>query len=157
MIGQGPQQALLVLQVFREDPLPHGVISGRPVVIAIEVVGRETAVVVGVRLTVGHERRMPGGLRFPGFKIPQQQFITLRIIVGRFFEREPVLGAVGRAHAEAIRLHPPVAAAVFRGRVGQNAGQQPTGRITRRDIRIDAWLQLVICRLIGRTPLSDSS
>ena len=31
MIGQGPQQALLVKQVLLEDPLPLGVISGGPV------------------------------------------------------------------------------------------------------------------------------
>ena len=144
MIGERPHQPLLVGKVFAENALAGRVVAVGVVVVLADIVGGDREVVVGVGLAVRHENRIPRIPRIARIAVPQQQFVLQRVVVLRLLPRGSILRHVGRAHAEAIRLHLAVARAVDARSARLHTGQQTAGRVARFDVRINRFAELVM-------------
>ena len=144
MVGQRPHQPLLVIDVLLPDAGAGGIVALGVVVVHADVVGGEGEVVVRVGLAIGHEDRVPGQAVIAGLEVAQQQLVLLLVVAGRLGQGPAVLGPVGGAEAEVVRLHAAVALAVDARRAGVDARQQAAGRVARLDVRIDLLDELVV-------------
>ena len=146
MIGQRPHQALLILAMAGDDPgtLRVGCL-GIAVVLADEV-GRDSRAVVGVGLPVGHRRVGPRYRSFARLEVSQQQLVPKRVVALGLCEGDAVLGVIGQAHAEAVRLNTAVAVAILARPVRVNEGKESTLGVCFDHVGIDAREELVVDR-----------
>ena len=146
MVRQRPHESLLPAQVRRPQLVAPGVRRLGPLPVGADEVGRNRAVVVRVRLAVGHPQRMPGRHRRARVEVAEQQFIVALVVAGRLRPRQAVGRVVRDAHAEAVGLDAPVAGAVRPWR-GLDARQQAAGRLAFHAPGLHRELELVLVRL----------
>ena len=124
IVGQEVEQALLVTDVLPDDLFPDPVGTLRIRIVQPDVVSAEGSVVVHIHLGVRNRVELPEGFPPARFEHPEQQFVLLRIVAGRFGERHAVLGHIGEAQPEAVSLDPAIPAPVRARRLRTDARQQ---------------------------------
>ena len=124
VVGEEPEQALLVGAMFGQDLLAALIRSLRVVVIHPDIVEAERTMVVRVGLPVGQQVELAEGLAPAGVEDADDQLILRGVVVRRLREGDAVVRMVGRAPAVAIGLHALVTLSAHAGWFGRDAGQQ---------------------------------
>src|SRR5262245_5869462 len=137
IVGDKIEQAFLVGLVLSDDLAATFISRLGVIVVVADVVGAERPVIVGVGLAVRNAVELLEGLAPTGVEDSHQQFVLLRVVAGGPGKRNPVVGVIGQAHAEAVSLHLVVALAVFARRRRANTRQHSTFRVAGNDIRAD--------------------
>ena len=137
VVAEEPHEALLIGGVLVDDAFASPVISFRVGVVHVDVVRTESAVVVGVRLAVGHLCRMDVAAIGASLQVAGENLVAQGIVVIGFWKRNAVFRRVGHAHAETICLDPFVACAFLAGAVAVHPWEQSAGGIAWDDVRID--------------------
>src|SRR5262249_36102054 len=109
----------------------------RVIVVVADVIRAHRPMIVGVGLAVGNEVELLEGFAPAGVEDPNEQFILLWIITGRFGKWYSIVGMICQAHAEAICLYFLVALPIFARRLGADAWQHSALGGAGNDIRAD--------------------
>ena len=89
-----------------------------------------------------------------GFKVAQQQFVSLGIVILRFHPFPLVLGDIRRTHAKTVSLHAVIAVSVFSaGSFLLHSGEQTTALVTGNDIGINGLDELMKDGIAGLNPV----
>ena len=137
IVGQKPEQPLLVGLVLGDD-LPPTVIAGFGIVVVHpDVVEPDRTVVVAVGLAVGNRVELLEHLPPAGLEHPQQEIVAARVVALGPRNRQPVAGIGREAEPKAIGLNLSVGCPKLprRGRADQR--QQSARRIAGLAVRTD--------------------
>ena len=137
IVGDKPEQALLVGAVLGDDFFPPFVAGFRVVVIVADVVEGEGAVVVGVCFPVGSGVELVEELAPPGVEDAQDEFVLRGVIAFGFGEGDAVFGGFGVAGTEAVGLHAVVALAFIAWVLGADACEHAAFGVARDFVGAD--------------------
>src|SRR5690606_19603628 len=80
-------------------------------------------------------------------EVAEEELVAARVVAFGLRDGKPVLGRVGEAHAEAIRLYTMVACALVAGAAVVDLRKKTARRIAAHDVRIDIVEELVLRRV----------
>ena len=149
VVAEEPEEAFLVDFVFFDDGGAGGVVAIGVVVVHPDVIGGESAVVVGIGLAVGHVLVVAPDVAPSLLDVAEVEFVAEGVVAFGFGEGNAVGGVVGEAHAEAVGLDAVVAGAFGAGVAALDAREESAFGIAGDEEGVDVVEELVGAGVVG--------